>query len=40
MKRITALLADDHAMLIDGLVHMLGRDELVKAIHSIAKGST
>jgi len=26
MKRITILLADDHDMLMDGLVHMLGRD--------------
>jgi DNA-binding NarL/FixJ family response regulator len=26
MKRITVLLADDHATLIDGLVHTLGRD--------------
>src|SRR5215475_4347587 len=26
MKRITVLLADDHDMLIDGLVHMLRRD--------------
>src|SRR5262245_45393957 len=26
MKRITALLADDHDILMDGLVHMLGRD--------------
>src|SRR5215471_8638020 len=26
MKRSTVLLADDHATMIDGLVHMLGRD--------------
>ena len=26
MKRITILLADDHDILMDGLVHMLGRD--------------
>jgi DNA-binding NarL/FixJ family response regulator len=26
MKRITILLADGHDMLIDGLVHRLGRD--------------
>src|SRR5215471_1018191 len=34
MKRIAVLLADDHDMLIDGLVHMLRRDfEVVGVAH-------
>jgi len=38
MKRITVLLADDHATLIDGLVHMLGRD--FQVVGGVSDGRT